>query len=217
MTGRLHCSSEFERRARRQGYTLVAGLDEAGRGCLFGPVFAAAVILNDARPIRGLNDSKQLLPERRAILAERIRERATAFSIACVAADEIDRINIYQASRLAMKLALEALAPQPEYLLIDALYVDSPLPQRGLIQGDERSFSIAAASILAKTARDASMSDWHERYPAFGFMRHKGYGTPEHLRALSEHGPTPHHRMTFAPVREVLGLVPVQEVLWSEA
>jgi len=222
VTGRLHCSSAFERRARRQGYALVAGLDEAGRGCLFGPVCAAAVILNDARPIRGLNDSKQLLPERRTILAERIRERAVAFSIAFVTADEIDRINIYQASRLAMRMALDALTPQPHYLLIDALCIDSPLPQEGIIQGDERSFSVAAASILAKTARDASMAEWHERYPAFGFMRHKGYGTPEHLSALSQYGPTPHHRMTFAPVREVLGLiplqpVPVQEVLWSEA
>lgn len=214
MTGRLTCSSEYERRARRQGYSLVAGLDEAGRGCLFGPVCAAAVILDPDRPIRGLNDSKQLDPERREVLAGRIRERATAWAVAFAEAREIDRINIYQASRLAMRRALEALRPQPDFLLIDAMRIESGLPQMPLIHGDALSVSIAAASILAKTARDIRMAEWHERYPEFGLARHKGYGTPEHLRALAQFGPTPEHRMTFAPVRQAAGHAPKQESLW---
>ena len=214
MTGRLTCSSEYERRARRQGYSLVAGLDEAGRGCLFGPVCAAAVILDPDRPIRGLNDSKQLDPERREVLAGRIRERATAWAVAFAEAREIDRINIYQASRLAMRRALEALRPQPDFLLIDAMRLESGLPQMPLIHGDALSVSIAAASILAKTARDIRMAEWHERYPEFGLARHKGYGTPEHLRALAQFGPTPEHRMTFAPVRQAAGHAPKQESLW---
>ena len=202
----LRCTSRLERRAHRSGFCLVAGLDEAGRGCLFGPVFAAAVILDKQRPVRGLNDSKQLEPRRREILAKRIRERAVAWSVASVDAAEIDRINIYQASRLAMRHALQGLTTQPDFLLVDALVLDTPIPQRSIIHGDALSHSIAAASILAKVDRDASMAEWDRLYPQFGFPSHKGYSTPEHLRALAEHGPTPHHRFSYEPVRIAAGI-----------
>ncbi|HUQ92586.1 MAG TPA: ribonuclease HII [Bryobacteraceae bacterium] len=192
-----------ERAARKQGYVLVAGADEAGRGSLFGPVFAAAVILNPEAPIRGLRDSKQLLPDRREELAVRIRQRAICWAVATADAAEIDTINIYQASRLAVRRAIEMLLPAPDYLLIDALAIDLPLPQRGLIHGDAICPTIAAASILAKVDRDACMREWDARYPQYGLARHKGYCTPEHLEALALHGPTPFHRMSYEPVRQI--------------
>lgn len=179
----------------------MAGLDEAGRGSLFGPVFAAAVVLPPEDSIRGLRDSKELTPERREELAERIRALAAAWSVASAAAEEIDRINIYQASRLAMKRAVEVLSPPADFLLVDALSIDIGIPQRALIHGDARCRSIAAASILAKVHRDACMREWDEVYPQYGLCSSKGYATPEHLRALETFGPTPHHRMTFEPVR----------------
>lgn len=185
------------------GYQRVAGLDEVGRGCLFGPVYAAAVILAPDRPVRGLRDSKQLTPDERERIALRIRQRAEAWTVAWVDAAEIDRINIYQASRLAMKRALEQLSPPADYLLVDALTLDVSATQRALIRGDARSRSIAAASILAKVDRDAAMCEWDKTYPEYGLCRHKGYGTPEHLRALRIHGPTREHRTSFAPVRMV--------------
>lgn len=202
--GSHRCSSRIERALARRGYERIAGLDEAGRGCLFGPVYAAAVILDPKRPVRGLNDSKQLSPERRTLLAERIRERARAWSVAWVDAAEIDRLNIYQASRLAMKRALDLLAPPPDFLLVDALTLDTGLPQRGIIRGDALSVSIAAASILAKVERDACMERWDQIYPQFGLRRHKGYASSEHLRALESHGPTPHHRRSYEPVRRLI-------------
>lgn len=186
---------------RAEGFSLVAGADEAGRGSLFGPVFAAAAILSPDRPISGLRDSKLLDAARREELAALIRQRALAWAVASVDAFVIDRINIYQASRLAMKRAIEQLAPAPDSLLVDALRLDTPLPQIPLIHGDARSQAIAAASILAKTARDAAMRAWDEVFPRYGLGRHKGYGTPEHLDALAIHGPTPHHRLSFEPVR----------------
>lgn len=188
----------------------MAGLDEAGRGCLFGPVYAAAVILNPERPIRGLNDSKQLDPERRTVLASRIRERAVAWAVASVDAKTIDRINILQASRLAMKQALAGLRPQPDYLLVDAVRVESEIEQQPLIHGDALSFSIAAASILAKVDRDAAMAEWDLRYPGYGLAGNKGYATPDHRQALTELGPTPEHRYSYAPVRIAAGLEPEQ-------
>lgn len=194
-------SSRHERSARSAGYISVAGVDEAGRGALFGPVFAAAVVLDPSRPIRGLDDSKKLLPERRRVLAERIRERATSWAVAGADAFEIDRVNILQASRLAMKRAVERLEPCCDYLLIDAITVNLPIPQKALIHGDALSFSIAAASILAKTARDAALEGWDEVFPAYGFARNKGYGTPDHLAALETCGPTSLHRFSFEPVR----------------
>jgi ribonuclease HII len=179
----------------------VAGVDEVGRGALFGPVFAADVILSPARPIRGLNDSKQLEPERRVVLAQRIRERAVAWSIAAVDSATIDRINIYQASRLAMKLAVQKLEPAADFLIIDALYLEVGIAQRALIQGDARCHAIAAASILAKVERDACMCEWDAVFPEYGLARHKGYSTPEHADALASHGLTPLHRLSFEPVR----------------
>ena len=198
------CTARLERALCRKGFHRIAGLDEAGRGCLFGPVFAAAVVLDPVKPIRGLRDSKQLDPEQRRGLAAAIREKALAWAVAKAEAAEIDRINIYQASRLAMKRALEQLAPPPDYLLVDALRVDSEVAQRALIHGDALSVSIAAASILAKVGRDACMEEWDAVYPLFGLRRHKGYASPEHLRALAEHGPTGQHRFSYEPVRRAM-------------
>src|SRR5262244_1477546 len=196
------CSSRFERAARKLGWTRIAGIDEAGRGALFGPVVAAAVILNHKRRIVGLDDSKKLAPERRGELALRIREHALAYAVAEIDASRIDAWNIYQASRQAMTAALQQLAIVPDYLLIDAVELDVVIEQKSLIKGDARSVSIAAASILAKTHRDRCMDEWEAVYPGYGFAQHKGYGTPEHLEALKRLGPTPLHRYSFAPVRE---------------
>ena len=170
----FRCLATFERQLRAEGFAFVAGTDEAGRGSLFGPVFAAAAILSPERPIPGLRDSKLLDPARREELAAQIRERSVAWAVASVDAFVIDRINIYQASRLAMQRAIEQLSPAPDSLLVDAVRLDTPLPQIPLIHGDARSQAIAAASILAKTARDAEMLRLHERYPQYCFDRHKG-------------------------------------------
>lgn len=196
------CSSRFERAARKLGWTRIAGLDEVGRGALFGPVVAAAVILNPKRRIVGLDDSKQLNARRRATLAQRIQQHALAWAVAEIDAQRIDAWNIYQASRQAMTMALEQLAVAPDYLLIDAVHLDVMIEQKSLIKGDCKSVSIAAASILAKTYRDARMEEWDAVYPQFGLARHKGYATSDHLEALRQHGPTPLHRYSFAPVRE---------------
>ncbi len=198
---RKSCTNFFERNASRDGFHRIAGVDEVGRGSLFGPVFAAAVILSPSKTIRGLRDSKQLSAEEREALAPLIRERSLAWAVAAVDAFEIDRINIYQASRFAMKLAVERLVPSCDYLLVDALSLDVSCPQQGLIGGDARCRSIAAASILAKVERDACMAAWDEVFPEFGLARHKGYCTPEHMAALKSFGPTMLHRFSFEPVR----------------
>src|ERR1700756_1962507 len=209
------CSSRFERTARQLGWTRIAGIDEAGRGALFGPVVAAAVVLNPKRRILAPGDSKKLTPERRCELAPRIREYALAWAVAEIDAQRIDAWNIYQASRQAMAAALEQLTIQPDYLLIDAMELDVLIEQKSLIKGDARSVSIAAASILAKTYRDACMEKWDTVYPQYGLARHKGYATPDHLEALRLHGPSPLHRHSFAPVREAgcWAAVAVQEAL----
>ena len=199
--GRL-CSSRYERAARQHGWTRIAGLDEAGRGSLFGPVVAAAVILNPRRRIVGLDDSKKIPPERRGELAERIRRHALAWATAEIDASRIDAWNIYQASRQAMVAALTQINPLPDYLLLDAIEIDLPIEQKPLIHGDARSISIAAASILAKVERDRRMEEFDQIYPQYGLAQHKGYSTPEHLEALRQHGPTPLHRFSYAPVRE---------------
>lgn len=196
------CCSRFERAARKLGWTRIAGLDEAGRGALFGPVVAAAVILNPKRRIVGLDDSKQLTADRRSVLADRVRQHAIAWAVAEIDAERIDAWNIYQASRQAMAAALQQLSVTPDYLLIDAIQLDVLIEQKSLIKGDCRSVSIAAASILAKTHRDARMQHWDSVYPQYGLGQHKGYATPEHLEALRQHGPTPLHRFSFAPVRD---------------
>jgi len=180
---------------------LVAGVDEAGRGPLAGPVVAAAVILDPARPIRGLADSKVLTPERREVLAERIRERAIAWSTGQADVGEIDTINILHATMLAMSRAVAALKVVPEEALVDGNRCP-PLEcrVRAIVKGDRDVKAISAASIIAKTARDAMLREFDKLYPVYGFAQHKGYCTPDHLAALDRHGPCPLHRRSFAPV-----------------
>jgi len=186
--------------------TLIAGVDEAGRGPLAGAVFAAAVILDPARPIEGLNDSKKLTERRREKLFGEIQERALAWCIAEASAREIDEINILQASLLAMQRAVAGLSLAPSEVLVDGNRAPKfSCPARAIVGGDALEPSISAASILAKVARDRTLVELHERYPQYGFERHKGYPTAEHLAALAEHGPCPEHRRSFGPVRRALG------------
>lgn len=183
----------------------VAGTDEVGRGPLAGPVVAAAVILDPSRPIEGLNDSKKLSARRRESLAECIRERALAWSVVHVEAAEIDRVNILQASLQAMARAVAALDPAAEAALVDGRHLPAlSVPAEAVVGGDGRYPEIGAASILAKVSRDRWMVAAHQRYPEYGFDGHKGYPTPAHLRALSEHGPCELHRRSFAPVRRCM-------------
>ena len=214
---KLRCTLKFEKRAWAAGAQLVAGVDEVGRGSLFGPVVAAAVILyqNDvpARRIRGLRDSKLLPAERREELALLIRQHSIAWAIAAVDSARIDQINIYQASRLAMLHAVQQLAPAASHLLVDAAKLDCELPQLPIIHGDALSVSNAAASIIAKVERDRMISAWDPVFPMYGLASNKGYCTPHHLAALREHGPSPLHRQSFSPVwsapipQEVLGFM----------
>jgi ribonuclease HII len=197
---RLRCTLRYEKMAWSSGAVMVAGVDEVGRGSLFGPVVAAAVILDPGYRLRGLRDSKLLPAERREVLAPRIRDHAIAWAVAAVDAARIDQINIYQASRLAMREAVMRLQPGADHLLVDALKLDSDLPQRAIIHGDALSASIAAASILAKVERDHMMCEWDAVFPEYGLASHKGYSAPRHLAALKEYGPTPLHRQSFAPV-----------------
>jgi ribonuclease HII len=185
--------------------SLIAGVDEAGRGPLAGPVFAAAVILDPKRPITGLADSKKLSARTRARLSLEIREKARAWAIASSSVEEIDAINILQASLLAMRRAVEALNPVPEQILVDGLHCPAvSMPARAIVKGDASEACIAAASILAKTARDAEMLSLHAAYPEYGLDRHKGYPTAAHLAALRAHGPAIIHRRSFAPVSRLL-------------
>jgi ribonuclease HII len=198
---------------------LMCGVDEAGRGPLAGPVVAAAVILHPRRPVEGLADSKTLTPRRREELAEEIRSRAIAWAVAAASVEEIDALNILRASLLAMRRAVEALSVKPQRVLVDGLYCpELQMPMRAIVGGDARIKSISAASILAKVTRDASMVTLHHEHPLYGFDRHKGYSTSEHLAALRAHGVCPLHRRSFAPVRAALGLdVDPQAVLAFEA
>jgi len=184
---------------------LICGVDEAGRGPLAGPVYAAAVILDDNHPIIGLGDSKKLSERKRDLLAIEIRQHAVAWAIATASAAEIDEINILQASLLAMKRAVEALSVKPHQVLVDGLYCpDTGISSRAIVKGDSSEAAISAASILAKTARDHAMMQMHENYPQYGFDAHKGYPTAAHLAALKLHGISPEHRKSFRPVRELL-------------
>jgi ribonuclease HII len=211
-TSRQQPTLEEEMALLRQGYSFVAGLDEAGRGCLAGPVVAAAVILpleddTCAVQFEGVCDSKQLTPLARESLYDVIMRKAVAVSVGIGSVELIDECNILQATKYAMRSALKQLTPAPHALLLDALLLpDVPLPQRAIIKGDELCLSIAAASIIAKVTRDRMMLQLHEQYPVYGFARHKGYGTEAHLIALREHGASPVHRQSFAPVRELYGL-----------
>lgn len=195
--------TRFERIAFAQGFRRIAGLDEAGRGPLAGPVVAAAVILPEHLVLPGLRDSKKLTALQRERFFEAIHGRATAVGVGVIGPEVIDRINILQATVRAMIRALEDLAVSPDYLLIDALTVPGvAIPQKALIRGDDRSQSIAAASVIAKVTRDRLMLECDRRYPQYNFRAHKGYGTAEHLEALSRFGPCPIHRQSFRRVRD---------------
>ncbi|MDD2915744.1 MAG: ribonuclease HII [Gallionella sp.] len=187
------------------GIILVCGVDEAGRGPLAGPVSAAAVILDENNPVEGLADSKKLSERQRDQLAPIIRERALAWAVAYAEVDEIDRLNILQATLLAMRRAVLALPVQPQQVLVDGLYCpQTGIPSQAIVKGDSKVAAISAASILAKTARDALMLGLHEKYPQYGFAEHKGYPTAAHLAALRAYGVSDVHRKSFRPVRELL-------------
>ena len=184
---------------------LICGVDEAGRGPLAGPVYAAAVILDPARPVAGLADSKTLTPRQRETLALEVRLRAVAWAVASASVEEIDTLNILQASLLAMRRAVEQLAVTPQQVLVDGLHRPQlKIPVRAIVKGDATVAEIAAASILAKVARDTEMLELHQQHPQYGFDRHKGYPTSAHLAALREHGASAVHRRSFAPVRSLL-------------
>ena len=192
----------FEDAARTCGYQRIAGLDEAGRGPLAGPVVASAVILPRRFHLNGLNDSKVLSESQREHLFEELTRRASAWAIGLASEREIDTLNILQATRLAFTRALHALSLTPDYLLIDAVHLpDMTTPQRAIVKGDSLSFTIAAASILAKVTRDHVMCEYHERFPQYQFHIHKGYPTPDHLRLLAQYGPCEGHRHSFRPVQ----------------
>ena len=203
----LLCDDSYECAARSMGATRIAGVDEVGRGALFGPVVAAAVILPadcNAMELQaaGLRDSKQLNVADRERLAGMVRDYALAITIAEVDAATIDRVNIYQATKLAMLRAVHILSPKPDHLLVDALRLNVDCGQTSIIYGDSLSLSIAAASVVAKVYRDARMCALHEQFPVYGLHEHKGYGTPDHQRALLRHGPSQGHRRSFRPVRD---------------
>lgn len=199
---RLH---RYENGARGRGFTLVGGIDEVGRGPLAGPVVAACVVTDRPLMLPGLDDSKRVPPERRVRLAEAIRAAAVAWAIGEATVDEIDRLNIYWASILAMERALAALAVAPEYLLTDAVRIGSFAGmQEPVIKGDAKCATVAAASILAKVHRDALLVELHRALPQYGFAEHKGYATPRHLAALRLHGPSVHHRRGFIHVRDAM-------------
>ncbi len=201
------CNWEFELSAGASGARRIAGVDEVGRGPLFGPVVAAAVILPMHAELPGLTDSKQLTEERRKILDVQIRACALCFAIAEVDAATIDRINIREATKLAMCRAIEQLSQQPDLLLIDGnMPINMLHRQQTIIKGDAKSFSIAAASILAKVHRDRLLTEYEKEFPGYGLAQHKGYGTAVHLAALKRLGPTAQHRRSFAPVRLAAGL-----------
>ncbi len=207
--GALRIHPSWEQDARAQGYSRIAGVDEAGRGCLFGPVVAAAVILRDPHGLRGVNDSKQLTADQREAAFQQITSRAVCWATAAVDAATIDRINILEASRLAMRLAVQALSEAADFLLIDAIRIAVPIPQLAIIHGDALCRSIAAASILAKVTRDRSMREWERIYPGYGLASNKGYGASVHLAGLRALGATPQHRFSFRPVREACAALPI--------
>jgi ribonuclease HII len=197
---KLKCTLQYEKLAWAAGARLVAGVDEVGRGCLFGPVVAAAVILKPDYRIRGLRDSKLIDRKTREKLAPRIRENCVAWAVASVDVATIDAINIYWASKKAMEEAVAKLAPGPDHLLIDAMGINFQCQQTAILHGDAVSASIAAASIIAKVERDAMIRELDAVYPGYGLASNVGYRSPIHLKALRERGPTPLHRMSFAPV-----------------
>ena len=222
---RLRHLLRFESELWEQGHTHIAGVDEAGRGPLAGPVVAAAAILPRGWKLEGLDDSKKIADEaRRDELAEAIKRGAVAWAVGQADSEEIDRLNIRRASLLAMHRAVQGLGIQPDYVLLDAFTIpECTLPQRGIIKGDSLSLSIAAASVLAKTTRDRLMRELDAQYPGYGLAEHKGYPTAEHVQSIREKGVLPIHRRSFAPVREALGVSepvgaagPIQGELFTE-
>lgn len=193
---------DFEELAASEGFQFVAGVDEVGRGCLAGPVVAAACILDQSKPVpRRLNDSKKLTERQRKEIDEELRQTAVAYSVGIIDADEIDRVNILEATKLAMLKAIDGLTPAPDHLLIDALQLrQCSLPQKAIIKGDSISYSIAAASVIAKVFRDDLMKQYDAEFPEYGFAGHKGYGSVAHFAAIREHGPCRLHRKTFRGV-----------------
>lgn len=213
---RLRHLLKYESELWAQGVWQIAGVDEAGVGPLAGPVVAGAVILPREYKLRELNDSKKLDEATREQLAAQIKADAVAWALGSAEVVEIDRLNIYHAGLLAMRRAVEGLSTPPDFVLVDARTIPKiPMRQRGIIKGDSLSASIAAASILAKTARDALLHEYERQYPGYGFAAHKGYPTPEHFKALRERGALPIHRRSFRPVREALGLEPGQTSLFD--
>ena len=193
---------DFEEQAASEGFQFVAGVDEVGRGCLAGPVVAAACILDQSKPVpRSLNDSKKLTERQRKEIYQELRQTAVAYSLGIIDADDIDRVNILEATKLAMLKAIDGLTPAPDHLLIDALQLrQCSLPQKAIIKGDSISYSIAAASVIAKVFRDDLMKQYDAEFPEYGFAGHKGYGSVAHLAAIREHGPCRLHRKTFRGV-----------------
>lgn len=197
---------EYERQASEEGFKLVAGVDEAGRGPLAGPVAVAAVILPKEIYLPYLNDSKKLSEKRREILFDMIKEQAVAYSVVFVDKNTIDRENIYQATQNGMYDAILKLNPKPDKILIDAMPLEKlPIPHLSIVKGDAKSASIAAASILAKVTRDRFMREMDAIYPEYGFKNHKGYGTKAHIEAIKKYGPCPLHRETFEPIKSMIG------------
>jgi ribonuclease HII len=213
---RLRQMLKYESELWEQGFAFIAGVDEAGIGPMAGPVVAGAAVLPRDYRLRELDDSKKLDEATRRDLAERIKADAVAWAMGFANVEEIDELNIYRAGLLAMRRAVEGLETKPDFILVDARTIpECAPPQRGVIRGDSLSASIAAASIIAKTARDAMMIELDRRYPGYGLAAHKGYATPQHFEALRKLGASPIHRRSFRPVREALGLEPVQEALFG--
>jgi ribonuclease HII len=205
----FECTSRLELLVYSRGYACVAGCDEAGRGALIGPLYAAAVILDPEKPIAGIDDSKKLTPEVRTALNREIRAKAVSFHVVAISAEQVDVLNVYEASRRAMVRALRALVPPPQFIFTDAMPLPRGIrgckflaPHRALTHGDARSVSIAAASILAKVARDTHMRRLDRLYPQYNLAQNKGYATPEHLLILQRYGPCREHRKTFQPVKD---------------
>lgn len=194
----------YEEELYEKGITYIAGIDEAGRGPLAGPVVAAAVILKKGAQLKHVDDSKKLTEKQRAVALKEIKENALAIGIGISSVEEIDKINIYRAARQAMHSAIEQLKIQPEFILIDAMPMELNIPSMSLIKGDQKSISIAAASIVAKTTRDLYMIEIDKVFPAYNFKQHKGYGTKEHLEMLEKHGYTPIHRKSYEPVKSMI-------------
>lgn len=202
LVGKFNEMNQYERKYRSQGFKFIAGIDEVGRGPLAGPVVAAAVILPEDFFLPGIDDSKKLTEKKREEYDKIIRSEAVSFNISMIPAQEIDEINIYEATKKAMKSAVASLHIQPDFLLIDAMKLETPYATESIVKGDAKSVSIAAASIVAKVARDQLMKEIALSFPQYGFQQNMGYGTKEHIKAIQDNGITPYHRKSFAPIKD---------------